>query len=77
MTTSFTFRIEKRQREKLRSKAKALGTTESKLIREILDRELEARPLADRIAHLKGGLEPAVGEPDEWEKKLRANNWRK
>jgi hypothetical protein len=76
VTTSFTFRIPTKQRERLRSKAKALGKTESKLLREILDRELESRPLADRIAHMQGALEPSTGEPDEWEKTLRRHNWR-
>ena len=76
MTTTLTIRLEKKQREKLRSRAKALGKTESATVREMLDRELDVRPLGERIAHLKGAWGTPRGEPDEWEKALRRNNWR-
>ena len=77
MTTTMTFRLPKKQRAKLRSKAKALGQSEAALLRDILDRELEPKPLGERIAHLKGTLGKLSGKPDEWEKYLRKNNWRK
>ena len=77
MTTTLTFRLPKKQREKLRSKAKALGQSEAALLRDILNRELEPRTLGERIAHLKGKLGEPTGQPDEWEKSLRKNNWRK
>jgi ribbon-helix-helix CopG family protein len=76
MTTTLTFRLDKKQRAKLRSKAKALGQSESELLRKMLDRELQPRSLGDRIAHLKGSLGEPTGEPDEWEKSLREHNWR-
>ena len=76
MTTSLTVRLPKKQREQLRSQAKALGESESELVRRMLDRELEPRPLGERIAHLKGKLGPAIRPPDEWSKQIRKNNWR-
>ncbi|MCE0522759.1 MAG: ribbon-helix-helix protein, CopG family [Methylacidiphilales bacterium] len=76
MTTTLTVRLEKKQREKLRSRARALGKSESELLREILDREFTPRRLGDVIGHLKGVLGPAIREPDEWQKQLRARNWR-
>jgi hypothetical protein len=76
MTTTLTIRLEKKQRAKLRSKARALGQSESELVRSILDRDLESRPLGERIRHLAGTLGEPTGEPDEWEKSLREHNWR-
>lgn len=76
MTTTLTIRLDKKQREKLRSRAKALRESESELVRRMLYRELEPRPMGERIAHLKGALGKPIGEPDEWEKSLREHNWR-
>jgi hypothetical protein len=76
MTTTLTFRLPKKQRNKLRSRAKALGKSEAALLRDLLDRELEPKTLGERIGHLAGTLGEPTGEPDEWEKSLRAHNWR-
>jgi len=76
MTTTLTIRLDKKQREMLRSKAKALKQSESELVRNMLNRELEPGPLGERIAHLKGALGPAVRTPDEWSKQIRERNWR-
>ena len=76
MTTTLTFRLDKTQRKKFRSKARALGKSESELLRSMLDRELEPRRLGDVIGHLKGALVPAIRPPDEWHKQMRERNWR-
>jgi hypothetical protein len=77
MTTTLTFRLPKKQRAKLRSRAKELRKTESALLREMLERELAPRrPLGELIGHLKGALGPQIREPDEWSKQLQERNWR-
>ena len=76
MDSTLTIRLDKKQREMLRRKAKMLGQSESELVRKALDRELKPRRLGDVIGHLAGALEKPVGEPDEWEKILREHNWR-
>ncbi len=76
MTTSLTFRMEKKQRAKLRKRAAALGKSESELLREILDRELDERPLSERIGHLAGSLSLSKENEDEWARHLRNQNWR-
>ena len=76
MTTTLTFRMEKEQREKLRKRAAALGKSESELLREILDRELDERPLSERIGHLAGSISLPRDKGDEWAKHIRKQNWR-
>ena len=76
MTTTLTFRMEEKQREKLRKRAAALGKSESALVREILDRELENRPLGERVAHLAGSISLAKGNEDAWAREIREHNWR-
>lgn len=76
MTTTLTFRLPKSQRQKLRAQAKALGKTESEILRQMLDRELNARPLGERIGHLKGALGKQIREPDAWSRQIRERNWR-
>jgi Ribbon-helix-helix protein, copG family len=77
VTTTLTFRLDKKQRAKLRSKAKALGQSESELLRKMLDRELKPRRLGDVIGHLAGAFvlkEPQ--KPDAWRDQMRERNWR-
>ena len=78
MTTSLTFRLPKKQRDKLRRKAEALGQSEAEVLRAMLDRELEDRPMSERIGHLVGilGKRKLGHKPDAWEKAIRKNNWR-
>jgi len=76
MNATLTIRLDKKQREMLRRKAKALGQSESELVRKMLDREFKPRRLGDVIGHLAGSLGKPIGEPDEWEKTLREHNWR-
>jgi hypothetical protein len=76
MNTSVTVRLSAAQRAKLRQKAKRLGKTESAFIREILDRELEPRPMGEKIGHLAGSLKLKGTKMDEWQKSIYQNNWR-
>ena len=76
MTTTLTFRLESEQRKKLRTKARALGKSESEFLREILDRELEERPLSVSLGHLKGALSLKNKRSDAWRDTLRERNWR-
>src|SRR5437762_936838 len=46
MMVTVTTRIERGQRDRLKRKAQAVGKTESQFVREVLDRELSAGPLA-------------------------------
>jgi hypothetical protein len=61
---------------KLRRKAKMLGKTESELLRELVDRELQPRTMGERIGHLQGTLSFDVKDPDSLRQALRERNWR-
>jgi hypothetical protein len=76
MTTSLTIRLDKKQREKLRRKAKVLGKSESSLVREALERELDSRPMSERIGHLKGILSSKAAKLEGWRKVIYEHNWR-
>jgi len=76
MTTTMTFRLPKKQRDKLRSRAKALGQSEAEVLRNILARELEPGRLGDRIGHLAGSVGKRLRPMDEWQKQIKKNNWR-
>ena len=76
MTTTLTFRLPATARAKLRRKAKMLGKTESELLREIVNRELQPRKMGERIGHLKGTLSFKGATMDERQKSIKENNWR-
>jgi hypothetical protein len=76
VTTTLTFRLESEKRKKLRKKAALLGKSESEFLREMLDRELEDRPLSAAIGHLKGTLSFDVKSHDSLRQALRDRNWR-
>jgi hypothetical protein len=76
MNVRISFRVDKKQRDKLKRRANALGVSMSQLLREMVDRELQPRRLGDLIGHLAGRWGPATRPPDEWEKHLRKQNWR-
>ena len=76
VTTTLTFRLKIEQREKLRRKARLLGKTESEFLREMLERELEDRPLSTGLGKLKGALSLKGAKPDGWSQVIRERNWR-
>jgi len=76
MTTTLTFRLDAGQRDKLRRKAKLLGKSESEFLREILDREIEERPMSSTVGRLKGALSLKAQKQDSWREAIRKRNWR-
>jgi hypothetical protein len=76
MTTTITFRLPAAKRAKLRQKAKLFGKTESEFLREILDREIDDRPMSVRVAKLKGVLSFKNIKMDARRQAIRDNNWR-
>ncbi len=76
VTTTLTFRLEAKQRKKLREKAAFFGKSESAFLRELLDRELDERPMSERIGHLKGTLSLKGKKQDSWGEHIRKQNWR-
>lgn len=75
METTFTFRMSAKQRAKLRRRAKLFQKSEAEFVREVLDRELDDRPMGERLKHLKGSL-VLPKDNDPWRKLIRKHNWR-
>lgn len=76
LMTSMTFRLGSVTRGKLRARALRLARTESDLLREIIERELEEKPLAARAGHLKGSLSLTRQGGNSWRRAIRKRNWR-
>ena len=75
MDKTLTIRLDKAQDEALTRRAEDLGKTRSELVRELIEKGLEARPLGDRIGHLKGVLE--LPEPKHgMRRRIKDRNWR-
>ncbi len=75
MDKTLTIRVDRAQDEALAARARALGKTRSELVRELIARGLEERPLGGRIGHLKGRLDlprPKAG----WQRRIKDCNWR-
>jgi Ribbon-helix-helix protein, copG family len=75
MDTTLTVRLGRAQDEQLTARAKVTGQTRSELVRDLIDRGLEERPLGRRIGHLKGRLDvppPKAG----WPRRIKGRNWR-
>ena len=76
MRRTITIRTESTLRSLLEDRAAASGKSLSAVVREILERALEERPLADRIRHLRGSLSRRNRREDGWSRSIRARNWR-
>jgi hypothetical protein len=75
MDKTLTIRLDKTQDEALTRRAKELGKTRSELVRELIERGLEEKPLGLRIGHLKGILD--LPEPrDALRRRIKSHNWR-
>jgi len=75
MDKTLTVRLDHTQDEALTARAKVLGKTRSEVVRELIERGLEERPLGRRIGHLKGRLDlPAPKEA--WQRRIKERNWR-
>ena len=75
MERTLTIRLDKSQDEALTRRAKALGRTRSQLVRDLIARDLEQRPLGGEIGHLKGRVR-LFASKTTWGKRIRERNWR-
>jgi hypothetical protein len=78
METTLTIRLSKSQRELLRRRAAAGKQSESALVREIIDREMQRGFDFERVRHLVGSITSPRrhSEKDSWRKHIRQRNWR-
>ena len=78
METTLTIRLSKNQRELLRRRAAAGKQSESALVREIIDREMQRGFDFERVRHLVGSITSPrrPWEKDSWRKHIRQRNWR-
>jgi hypothetical protein len=76
--TTLTIRLSAKQREALRRRAAADKRSESALVRDLIDREIQRGFDFDRIRHLVGSIAspPKHWEKDAWRKHIRQRNWR-
>jgi len=77
--TTLTIRLPKKQRDALKRRAGAEGRTESALVREILDREVNRGFDFEKVRHLVGSLrlDRKKMRGDAWAEYIRRMNWRK
>jgi hypothetical protein len=78
METTLTIRLSAKQREALRGRAVAERRSESALVRDLIDREIERGFDFERVGHLVGSITspPKHWEKDSWRKHIRQRNWR-
>ncbi len=76
MDTTFTFRMSTKQRAKLRRRAKLSGKSEAEFLRDVLERELDDRPMGERIGHLAGTVSLKGVRLDPWRAQIKERNWR-
>jgi hypothetical protein len=78
METTLTIRLPRRQREALKRRAAAEKRSESALVREMIDREMQREFDFERVRHLVGSIasRPKHWEKDSWRKHIRRRNWR-
>jgi hypothetical protein len=77
MDATLTLRLDSGLRRKLRARAVALKVSEAEVVRQALDREVNAEPLGKRVGHLMGCLRlPRKPDGDSWRNAIRERNWR-
>lgn len=79
MDTTLTIRLSKANREALQRRAKAEKRSESAVVREIIDREMNRGFDFEKVRHLAGSvtLDRKQRQKDDWAAHLRQSNWRK
>jgi len=79
METTLTIRLPKAQRAALKRRAAAEGRSESALVREMLDREINQGFDFERVRHLIGSvrIDRKRMHEDAWAEHIRRMNWRK
>ncbi len=75
---TLTIRLRAKQREALRRRATAEKRSESALVREMIDREMQRGFDFERVRHLVGSVVSPRRhwEKDSWRKHIRQRNWR-
>jgi hypothetical protein len=78
MDATLTIRMNGAQRKALRNRARSMGRRESDLVREIIARELEERPVLERVQHLITADVPGARRRGKksWREQIRRRNWR-
>jgi hypothetical protein len=78
METTLTVRLSAKQREALRRRAAAEKRSESALVREMIDREMQRGFAFDRVRHLVGSITSPQRhwKKNSWRKHIRQRNWR-
>ena len=78
METTLTIRLPAKQREALKRRAAAEKRSESALLRDLIERELQRGFDFDNVRHLVGSIAspPRHWEKDSWRTKIRQRNWR-
>ena len=78
METTLTIRLPAKQREALRRRAAAEKRSESALLRELIERELQRGFDFDNVRHLVGSVASPSRhwENDSWRRHIRKRNWR-
>jgi len=79
MDTTLTIRLSQASREALKRRAAVEKRSESALVREIIDREINRGFDFERVRHLVGSvtLDRKKMRGDAWAEHLRQSNWRK
>lgn len=78
METTLTIRLPAKQREALRRRAAAEKRSESALVRDLIDREINRGFDFERVRHLVGSIasSPKHWAKDPWRTHIRQRNWR-
>ena len=78
METTLTIRLPAKQREALRRRAAAEKRSESALVRDLIEQEIQRGFDFDRVRHLVGSIASSSKhwEKDPWRKHIRRRNWR-
>jgi len=78
MNTTLTIRLPATQRNALKRRAAAANQSESALVRQLIEREMERGFDFERVRHLAGSVAggPKHWAKDPWRKQLRDRNWR-
>jgi hypothetical protein len=77
--TTLTIRLSAKHREALRRRAAAEKRSESALVRDLIDREINRGFDFNRVRHLVGSIagSPKHWAKDPWRKHIRQRNWRR
>jgi len=78
MDTTLTIRLPIAQRKALKRRAAAAKQSESALVRELIEREMQHGFDFERVRHLAGSVAsaPTHWAKDAWRKQIRERNWR-